>query len=280
MILRFLLRWVPALLLGGLVWPQQPVDNPSFTTEVGIRLFAEQIRPILDRHCLACHSGSSKQGELDLSTRWGMLAGGSRGPAVVPGDSRSSLLHRLVTHAQEPAMPLGAEPVPAETAALIALWIDLGAPFAETHPEHTSGVTEMLAGSHPSSSGVFVRVQPTLEAKCLKCHGGKFRQAGLDLSTREKLLEGSDEHRDVLVPGDAAASLLVKKIRHQHEPGMPYQGKQLSEEKIADIVAWVEAGAPYSGQLRTDVAGQARGLVQGSHHWAYQVPRRPPVPLV
>ena len=225
MILRFLTRLVPALLLGGQVWSQQ-MDNPtSFTTEVGIRLFAEQIRPILDRHCLACHSSPTTQGGLDLSTRRGMLAGGGRGPAVVPGDSRASLLYQLVTHSQEPAMPLEAEPLPAEAAVLIALWIDLGAPFAEPHADHSSSAIDMLVDSHSFSSGVFSRVRPTLEAKCLKCHGGKFRQAGLDLSTREKLLAGSDEHRDVLVPGDAPASLLVKKIRHQHEPGMPYQDK-------------------------------------------------------
>ncbi len=209
-----------------------------------------------------------------------MLAGGGRGPAMVPGDSRSSLLYQLVTHSQDPAMPLGAEPLSAEVAALIALWIDLGAPFAESHPEHASNVGDLLAGSHSSSSGGFLRVQPTLEAKCLTCHGGRFRQAGLDLSTREKLLAGSDEHEDVVVPGDAGASLLVKKIRHQHEPGMPYQNQQLSEEEITDIVAWVEAGAPYSGQLNADVAGQTSGFVQGSEHWAYQAPRRPPVPMV
>ena len=123
------------------------MDDPtSFTTEVGIRLFAEQIGPILDRHCLACHSSSTKQGGLDLSTRRSMLAGGSRGPAVVSGDSRASLLYQLVTHSQEPTMPLEAEPLPAEAAALIALWIDLGAPFAEPHAEHTSSVIDMLAG--------------------------------------------------------------------------------------------------------------------------------------
>ena len=68
-------------------------------------------------------------------------------------------------------MPLEAEPLPAEAAALIALWIDLGAPFAEPHAEHTSSVIDMLARSHSFPSGVFTRVQPTLEAKCLKCHG-------------------------------------------------------------------------------------------------------------
>ncbi len=122
MILRVLIRSLPALLLGGLVWSQQPAENPtSLSTAVGIRLFAEQIRPILDQNCLVCHSNSTRQGELDLSSRRAVLAGGSRGPAVLPGDSRASLLYQLVTHSQEPAMPLKAEPLPAEATALIAL---------------------------------------------------------------------------------------------------------------------------------------------------------------
>ena len=61
---------------------------------------------------------------------------------------------------------------------------------------------------------------------------------------------------------------------------MPYQDKQLSEEEIADIVAWVEAGAPYSGPLSTDAASQQKGSLQGGDHWAYQAPRRPPLPTV
>jgi len=146
--------------------------------------------------------------------------------------------------------------------------------------EQSSSFISMLADSHSFPPGTFTRVQPTLEAKCLSCHGGKFREAGLDLSTREKLLVGSDEHREVLVPGDAPASLLVKKIRHQHEPGMPYQDKQLSEKEIAVIVAWVEAGAPYSSPLSVDAGGQQKGSFQGGDHWAYQAPRRPPLPTV
>lgn len=64
-----------------------------------------------------------------------------------------------------------------------------------------------------------------------------------------------------MVPGDNRASLLVKKIRHQHEPSMPYQDKQLSKEEIADIVTWVGTGAPYSGPLKTsaeDLQNQER----------------------
>ncbi len=268
---------VLALLVTSSVSAQQPKNSspthtPS-TAEVGARLFTEQVQPLFARHCLACHTSSAKQGELDLSTREGLLAGGSRGPAVVAGDSKGSLLQKLITHAEKPAMPFEGEKLPAETAAAVALWIDLGAPYGE------AGGEASLA-DHPAAGDVFAKVQPTLETKCLNCHGGKFRQAGLDLSSREKLLRGSDEHGDIVIPGNAAASLLVKKIRHQHEPGMPYQGEQLSEEEIANIVAWVDAEAPYSAELRLVNAGEQKAFLHGSDHWAYQPPIRPPVPAV
>ena len=66
-----------------------------------------------------------------------------------------------------------------------------------------------------------------------------------------------------MVPGDSRASLPVKKIRHQHEPGMPYQDKQLSKEEIADILTWVGTGTPYSGPLNTSAEGLQNQERQG-----------------
>ncbi len=44
--------------------------------------------------------------------------------------------------------------------------------------------------------------------------------------------KGSDNGA-VVVPGKADESLLVKKIRHEHEPGMPYKGAKLPDAVIA-----------------------------------------------
>ena len=82
----------------------------------------------------------------------------------------------------------------------------------------------------------------------------------------------------MIVPGDAEASLLVKKIRHEHEPGMPYQGEKLADETIGKIAAWIEAGSPYREAL--EMPGDAKLGLPGSDHWAYQPPRRPAVPSV
>ena len=237
--------------------------------QAGRKLYTEQIRPVLERQCQSCHQGATRQGGLDVSTREGLLQGGGRGPAVVPGNSKDSLLYKLITHGEQPHMPLRAGKLPAETAALIALWIDLGA--------RDDGAAAAAAGDP-----LFDKVRPALETHCLNCHGGKLKQAGLDLSTRDKLLRGSDGHKDVVVPGNAAASLLMKKIRHQHQPAMPYQGQKLSDETIAALAAWIDAKAPYSaaGLRLPEAAGEQKAFLHGSTHWAYQPPRRPPLPKV
>ena len=107
----------------------------TFSAEqAGRKLYAEHVQPVLERHCQACHNGAAKQGGLDLKTREELMHGGSRGPAVVPGHSKDSLLYKLITHHQQPNMPLRGEKILDETSALIALWIDLGAPYDATMP--------------------------------------------------------------------------------------------------------------------------------------------------
>ena len=76
-------------------------------------------------------------------------------------------------------------------------------------------------------------------------------------------------------------SLLVKKIRHEHEPGMPLKRDKLPEAVISQIVSWVNAGVPYDRPLElTPAADQITSLHPGSKHWAFQPVKRPPLPKV
>src|SRR5712691_5585031 len=80
------------------------------------------------KRCSQCHGPSLQMSKLDLSTREGMLKGGEKGPAVVPGNAEASPLYRRVAGLQTPAMPMA--PVPALNAQEVALlkdWIDQGA---------------------------------------------------------------------------------------------------------------------------------------------------------
>ena len=79
------------------------------------------------KRCSQCHGPNLQMSKLDLSTRDGMLKGGEKGPAIVPGDAAASPLYRRISGLQTPAMPMA--PVPALNAQEIELvknWINQG----------------------------------------------------------------------------------------------------------------------------------------------------------
>jgi mono/diheme cytochrome c family protein len=251
--------------------------------------YRDQIHPLLAAHCQACHNSEVKKGGLDLSTPEALLKGGDSGRAIVGGSAKTSLLYKLVAHEQEPTMPYKMDKLPNAAIAQLAVWINAGAQFdtAESSGRVAAGGSANLSlqtgglGGDQAGGRLFTeKVRPVLELQCLNCHGGKFKQAGLSMVSRDTLLKGSD-NGPVVIAGNAANSLLVKKLKHEHEPGMPYKAPKLAEDVIAQIVAWINAGAPYYGTLKLPaVVTQGVTLRHGSDHWAYQVPRRPAVPAV
>ncbi|MBM3848211.1 MAG: DUF1549 domain-containing protein, partial [Verrucomicrobia bacterium] len=87
------------------------------------------------------------------------------------------------------------------------------------------------------------RIRPFLANDCYECHGARKQKGGLRLDSRDALLKGGDSGV-VLVPGDAARSLLIQSIRHEHsELKMPKDRPKLPESAIASFVEWVNAGA-------------------------------------
>jgi len=89
--------------------------------------FARQVHPLLVAKCSGCHNARMKQGGLALNTRAEMLAGGVSGPAVKPGDSKSSLLLARVLGEQGARMPLNSAPLTEDEVSILRRWIDAGA---------------------------------------------------------------------------------------------------------------------------------------------------------
>jgi mono/diheme cytochrome c family protein len=87
---------------------------------------------LLEGRCIRCHDKGKSRGGLELTTRANLLRGGESGPAVVPGQPDRSLLIRLVTHADEPAMPQNGAKLADAQIALLADWIKAGAPYDRT----------------------------------------------------------------------------------------------------------------------------------------------------
>ena len=92
-------------------------------------LFATDIRPLLEKVCLNCHSAEDMASGLDLSTRDGLLRGGERGPALSPGKPQESLLYKAIAHESEPHMPFRAGRLPQSTIDRVAEWIAEGSAY-------------------------------------------------------------------------------------------------------------------------------------------------------
>ena len=70
-------------------------------------------RAILSRESVSCH-GEAKVSGLDLRQLDGVLKGGQKGPAVIPGNAEASLLYQAASHKGAVKMPPGSKaPLPA-----------------------------------------------------------------------------------------------------------------------------------------------------------------------
>lgn len=102
--------------------------------------FETRIRPLLAEHCQSCHGELATSG-LRVDSRVGLLKGGSRGPAILPGNPESSLLLQAVSHSHPnlkmpPSGRLGQRAVDD-----LATWVRAGAVW----PRKTEQVSQTKA---------------------------------------------------------------------------------------------------------------------------------------
>jgi hypothetical protein len=104
--------------------------------------FSADVQPVLNEYCIMCHDGkgegSEKSGYI-LTSYTDVMTGTKFGPVIVPGDSESSTLYRVISGKVSPkigmpptgpaslAIGRGHELKPGQITA-IQKWIDQGAP--------------------------------------------------------------------------------------------------------------------------------------------------------
>ena len=82
------------LATGPTVGSKEPAANDS-----ALQFFEKKVRPILMGNCGNCHSANTKAASgLRVDDRKGLLEGGKRGPAVVPGHPEQSRLLQAVRY--------------------------------------------------------------------------------------------------------------------------------------------------------------------------------------
>ena len=126
---------------------------------------------------------------------------------------------------QTPTLPPTETPLPTQT---------LAQPTGDT----STPAGDATATSAASSSSLTWdnTIGAMLEAKCTTCHGAGAL-GGLNLSSYADAMKGGISGL-VIVPGDAANSLIVQKQQAGGHPG------QLTPEEIDQLIEWINAGAP------------------------------------
>lgn len=98
--------------------------------------FTAEIAPLLQRHCVACHSPEQAKGHFHLDTFEALLTPGSSGRStIVPGQPQESHLYQLLIETDpNDRMPQKAEALPPSEIATIRSWIASGAKFDGPNP--------------------------------------------------------------------------------------------------------------------------------------------------
>ena len=125
----------PLATLAAAASPDMPMPTPTVMAagQDDAVQFARDVGPVLLAHCVECHGERNPPANFGVNTFQRLLNGGNGGPVIVQGKSEDSLLiQKLRGTASGERMPRGRDPLPEETIALVAKWIDLGARFDGT----------------------------------------------------------------------------------------------------------------------------------------------------
>ncbi|QDU23882.1 PSD1 and planctomycete cytochrome C domain-containing protein [Urbifossiella limnaea] len=107
------------------------------------------------------------------------------------------------------------------------------------------------------------RVRPLLAENCFKCHGPDRQRGDLRLDTADGFKKGGGSGTPLVTPARPDDSLLLRAVRHADGvEKMPPEGK-LTAAQVADLAAWVKAGAPYPASVAKAPAADP------AKHWAF-----------
>lgn len=222
------------------------------------------VAPLLTQRCTMCHSGVTAAAGLRLDSLAGILAGSAGGPVVVAGDPAGSELIARVRGERLPRMPMTGPPwLTAGEVALLEQWVAGGLQVdAGTPLPAAVGPPEPVPGEPVD----YRHVAPLLARRCARCHsdGGLMGPApeGYRLTSHGETVSPADRLR--VVPGNPAASELLRRVRGQALPRMPFDGPPFLEPgEIALIERWIADGARDAQGVPTLPAAGARLRLHG-----------------
>lgn len=222
--------------------------------------FREDIQPILKTKCLKCHGPDKRKGSLSLASIELMVEGGESGAAVVAGKPDESLLLEMI---REGEMPPEGDKLSESEIEQLQHWIEDGAEIraARRQPQITQH-----------------QIVPLMLLRCTACHGGRRREADLDLRTKAGMLAGG-KSGPAVVPDKPGESLLVKRIHAEEMPPrrllVTVSVKPMEAAELAMLEAWIAAGLPESTEPPDIATIEPDPLVSDDDRdfWSFQPPR-------
>lgn len=92
--------------------------------------FVHEVAPLLKKHCAECHMGNKHKGGFSMNTREELMSENDDGFVLEPGKSDKSLMMHLITSDDEDErMPPKGDGLNEKEVALVAAWINAGAPW-------------------------------------------------------------------------------------------------------------------------------------------------------
>ncbi|UCF93424.1 MAG: hypothetical protein JSW39_04465 [Desulfobacterales bacterium] len=116
----------------------------------------------------------------------------------------------------------------------------------------------------------YAAVASVFSQRCTMCHSGSQPALDLSLGSYAQLTAGS-QNGPVVIPGNPEGSELVRRIRGQSLPRMPFDGPPyLDAAEIALITEWIKRGAPDAIGIQAAVPAGAKLRLGGrlSGKWA------------
>jgi hypothetical protein len=252
----------------GLVVLLMAASGTRLCADDAVPVYETDVEPILRANCFRCHGSETKEAGLNLATARQLLRGGESGVVIRAGQPAASLLLKKISDGE---MPAKGEPLKAAEIETIRRWIAGGAKFRDPK------VTAPVDTQHD--------ILPILQLRCTACHGGRRREANLDLRTVTGLLKGG-KSGPAVVSGKPGESLLVKRIIAGEMPPrrqlVSVSVKPMAPVELLRLETWIRLGLKTSDAGPNVATTQSDPLVSDVERdfWSFQPLKPVAIPSV